>query len=242
MPIMKLNIKDFRQHKKLWLGLFLALLVALGGWYYFWIYAPVEQKNQSVSEFEQMISFEIKDDTIPQEVQDRYFKAFDKGRKFFSEHQNSIESFSVLLNMGLIKELVGDYKGAEQIFLYTYKLEPNSFILNGNLGHLYLYYLKDYPKAEEFYKKAVANGEYQNLYTYYTEMYDLYHSGFKDPAKTQALLTEALERIPDNLELLRIAGAYYKSIGNMTEARNYYQRALDIDSNDIVSRQALEQL
>lgn len=239
---MKLQIKDFRQHKKLWSGLVLALILALTSWYYFWIYAPNRQKQQSSTEFEQMIKFEVKDDKIAQDIQDKYFIAFDAASKFFTEHQNSLEAYDALLKMGLIKQFIGDYRGAEQIFLYTYKLEPNSYILNGNIAHLYQYYLKDYPKAEEFYRKAVATAKGGNLYSYYTEMYDLYHDGFKDPAKTQALLTEATTAITDSFQLYQLAGQYYRSIGDPVKARDYFEKALKLNPNDEVSKRALENL
>ncbi len=239
---MKLNIKDWRQHQKLWLSLSLALIVAFGGWYYFWIYAPAQQKMQSATEFEQMIKFEVKDDKITQDIQDKYFVTFDAASKFFAANQNSLEAYDALLKMGLIKQLIGDYTGAEQIFMYAYKLEPNSYILNGNIAHLNLYYLKNYPKAEEFYRKAVTTAKTGNLYSYYTEMYDLYHDGFKDPEKTKALLTEATTVITDSSQLNQIAGQYYRSIGDLVTARSYFEQALRINPNDEVSKRALENL
>jgi Tfp pilus assembly protein PilF len=73
-------------------------------------------------------------------------------------------------------------------------------------------------------------------------MYDLYHDGLKDPAKTKALLTKAITVIPDSTQLLRLAGEYYKSIGDKDKARSYYQQALNLDPKDKVSQQALENL
>jgi len=239
---MKLNIKDFSQHKKLWIGLGLALLLAVGGWYYFWIYQPDQQRTQSDNQFAQMVAFEVKDPTIPRDVQDKYFETFDVARTYFTAHQHDLLAYDALLKMGLIKQLVGDYTGAEQIFLYVYDLQTDGYILNGNLGHLYLYYLKDYPKAEKFYLKAISSARGNNLYSYYTEMYDLYHDGFKDPAKTQDLLKKALVAIPDSSNLANLAGSYYKSIGNILEARKYYELAQKINPKDEVSRNALENL
>jgi predicted negative regulator of RcsB-dependent stress response len=73
-------------------------------------------------------------------------------------------------------------------------------------------------------------------------MYDLYHDGMKDPAKTQALLKTATTVISDSSQLQVLAGDYYRSIGNKDEARKYYEQALKLSPNDQVSKNALENL
>jgi tetratricopeptide (TPR) repeat protein len=196
----------------------------------------------SANQVAEMTHFEVKDKTITQETQDKFFQNFDQNSKFFLAHQGDLLAFDALVKMGLIKQFVGDYKGAEQIFLYTYALEPNSTVLNGNIAHLYLYYLQDYKKAEEFYLKAVASAKGGNLYTYYTEMYDLYHDGLKDPQKTQDLLKKATTVIPDSSTLQQLAGRYFASIGDKAKARAYYEQALKLDPNDQATVRALENL
>lgn len=219
----------FLKSKKIIIVLVLLVIIAAGVFYYWRVMAPRQQADTEAALVARMMQFEVKDSKLDQKTVDQYFKAFDENRQFFASHQNSLESFSALVRMALMKQLAGDYQGAEEIFLYTHRLSPKSYIINGNLGHLYLYYLKDYKKAEEYYQQAVANAQRGNLYTYYAEMYDLYNDGFKDEKKTKALLDQAIQVMPESTGMLLIAGEYYIELGDRTKALDYFQQVLKLE-------------
>jgi len=114
-------------------------------------------------------------------------------------------SFDAWINLGTLRKTTGDYVGAEADWKYVASLYPKSTVPSDNLGGLYLDFLKNYPKAETYYKLSIANdpqdiNAYQQLISLYT-VYG-YPSAQAGKDKALALIEQGLKANPDNQTLL----------------------------------------
>lgn len=107
------------------------------------------------------------------------------------------------IKLGTDRKIGGDYEGAIQAWEYVAQAAPKdiSATAHGNLADLYMYFLKDYAKAETRYTQAIALNPY--VIEYYRALYYLYRDIYHDKAKAQAILNEGLKNNPDNPDLLR---------------------------------------
>lgn len=117
--------------------------------------------------------------------------------------KESPTDFEEWLDLGLHYKMAGDFEGARQVWEYVSVKGslPTMYVALGNLGNLYLYFIKDYPKAEEYYRKAIALKP--DEISYYVDMYTLYHYAYKTGTGADAaILDEGLKANPGNKDLL----------------------------------------
>lgn len=232
------------KNKSIFLLVVILVIVAVGAAIYFGY--PYLRGRETAKKQEDLITrmtqFKVMDTTIDETTIDRYRVEFNNRRDFFLQHQGQKTAFDVLLKMGLIKQLIHDYTGAEEIWTYLYKIEPKSYVLNGDLAYLYQYYLSDYQKAEEFYLKALEPKDVVNRYLYLNGLYELYHYRLKDDAKTQVVLDRAMTELPEDINVFLMAADYYRETGNKDKARELYNKALKINPVSIVAKAGLEKL
>src|SRR3989338_9671464 len=90
---------------------------------------------------------------IPREVEETAKKEIPR---LTLELQGNPELITSWLTLGIYRKVLGDYKAAEEIWLYVTKKWPSQYIAYNNLGDLYKEYLKDYPKSEKAFKAVIA--------------------------------------------------------------------------------------
>jgi tetratricopeptide (TPR) repeat protein len=220
----------------------IVIVAALSGYYYF--QAQISTEEEVLSEkINSIAAFSIVRGDLDEATKQRFGEQFDALRTKFLNDQ-SITNFFVINAMGRIKQDVGDYRGAEEAFLFAYKLDPNGYIINGNLANLYHYGLKDYDKAERFYLDTLSIDGIQegNHYTYFAEAYELYFYRIEDNLKAGALIERALTELPDNIRILTLSAGYYKDIGDITRAKELYETVLSLEPDNTFARQALESI
>ncbi len=109
------------------------------------------------------------------------------------------------LDLGIYRKIAMDYKGAEEVWSYIAvagSVETN-YIAYGNLGDLYMNFLKNYPKAESSYKSAIALKP--DVIDYYRNLYTLYRYAYKtDTTSASDILTQGLKANPSNPDLLQL--------------------------------------
>jgi tetratricopeptide (TPR) repeat protein len=222
--------------------LLIAILV-IGAVYWF-----SDQKGEEVQKKDliaSMTEFKALDKDLDPDSVDRYYEDFTVNKNFFLENlANPALAFQSLNKMALYKKLVADYWGAEEIWLYTADLEPNSYLINGNLANIYHYSLPDYPKAETYYLKAlgVENIASGNHYTYFSDLYTLYRFQMDDQVKTIAILERGMSELPEDINIVLLTAKYYKDTDNTEQARYYYNEALKINPNSVVAKDGLKNL
>jgi Tfp pilus assembly protein PilF len=129
------------------------------------------------------------------------------------------------LGLGVLRKAIGDYEGARQAWEYANAIRPKNYVSFSNLGDLYHYYLKDYPKAEENLKQAIKN-EPSNIAAY-RALADLYTQSYTEKlSEVPNVLNLGLKSNPEHYDLLILMASYYKNAGDKVNAKLYYERAL----------------
>lgn len=184
---------------------------------------PVEKKTPieiSIPDLNKPIIFA---DDISDEVRKT---TTEKINKLTEELKKDNNLFSNWIELGLYRKLIKDYEGAKEVWEYTNLVWPKNNISFNNLGDLYHFYLKDFPKAEQNLRTAIENNK-QNTGTY-TALHELYKYSYKqDTILVTDILFEGLAENPNNIDLLTTLAAYYKETGNTINAKKYYEQARD---------------
>lgn len=139
--------------------------------------------------------------------------------------KDSPYSLEAWLGLGVLYKQAGDYRAAEEAWKYANALSPGNIVSFNNLGDLYHYYLKEYPKAEDMFLKAIKNDKKYTLS--YMNLFDLYRYSYKtDTTRAADALKQGIAANPENIDLVIALAAYYKEKGDKTNARTYYTQAL----------------
>lgn len=147
----------------------------------------------------------------------------------------------VWIQLGGIKKMFGDYQGAIAAWNYVAMVRPKDATGYNNLGDLYWHYLRDFVKAEASYKKAIENFP-ENL-GLYKDLSDLYRFDYKEKAHlADDTLLKALKVSPKSITALAWLGGYYRDTGDKQKAREYFQRALDLDPGNTPIQTELKEL
>lgn len=146
------------------------------------------------------------------------------------------DDYTAWLGLGLFRKVLGDYNGAEEIWLYVTLRWATDFVAYNNLGNLYHAELRDFPKADEYFLKA-ASLRPDFIQTYFN-LYDLYRYSYKgQETRAPGALLQGLEKNPANLNLMLALARYYVEMGNKDSASKYYKMA--IQSAETESKTAL---
>jgi len=130
------------------------------------------------------------------------------------------------LDLGLNYKIVGDYESARDSWEYASAIRPENSVSFANLGDLYHYYLKDFPKAEQNLRKAIENDK-QNI-SFYIRLHELYKYSYKqDTTLVTDILFEGISANSESIDLLITLATSYKEIGDKVNAIKYYTQARD---------------
>ena len=132
-------------------------------------------------------------------------------------------------SLGTIRKGAGDYAGAIEDWNFIATSHNSlSAAAYGNLADLYMNFLKDYPKAEQSYLKAIqlepANPQsYEDLFTLYTAT--PYRSSVSASAG-ESILKKGIAANPKAVELQVILARYYVSVGRKADAKMEFEAAI----------------
>lgn len=68
-------------------------------------------------------------------------------------------------DLGAYRRVIGDFEGAAEAWTFATLIRPKDFVSYHNLGDLYGFYVKDYPKSEKNYLKSIQLNP-QNIQAY----------------------------------------------------------------------------
>src|SRR3989344_7028703 len=81
-------------------------------------------------------------------------------------------------DLGAYRRVIGDFEGAAEAWNFVPLIRPDDFIAYHNLGDLYGFYVKDYPKSEDNYLKSIKNNP-ANIQAY-LDLAVIYGSVYKE--------------------------------------------------------------
>ncbi len=130
------------------------------------------------------------------------------------------------LDLAIVYHTGNDFNGAREVWEFLVKAIPNDTTPYDNLGRLYHFDLKDFEKAEYYFKKSI---EIQpNVIGSYLELHTLYAYSYKtDTTLAADILEQAAKRFPKESDPLALLGTYWRDKGDSAKARAAYTRALD---------------
>ena len=130
------------------------------------------------------------------------------------------------LDLAIQYKTIEDYEGAKEVWEYLDAAYPQDSIAAHNLGNLYHLFLKDYPKAEMYYREAIKRNPRQTLH--YVGLHELYRYSYKqDTAAVVEVLEDGLSLMPDAIDLMATFGGYYREKGDKLNAVKYFTQARD---------------
>lgn len=212
------------------IGIIIAALVGigiLGAVVWFVIQNPFggEQIVPSVGEipkdFEKIAIDEKVAGELRSEFREQYMKTFDETVAILKEHPNSTWGW---LDLGAIKKMFGDYRGAEAAWLYATALSPTHEAAYANLGDLYRNFLVDYKKAETVLLTLI---EVQPTATRaYRDLAELYRNQYTEKrGEAFTILEKGIGQNPDAGDLMAVMALFYEQDGNYKKAIEWLERA-----------------
>lgn len=185
-----------------------------------------------------LVSFKITNQSLTPEVVQLFQQRFTETK---DRLKGNPDSFSDWLYLGVLKKGVGDYEGARDVWIYAGQIRPQSSTPFANLADLYAYFLNDPQKAEANINKAIVNGP--NDYNLYLAKADIYR--YKFPGKEllyESTMLEAIQKFPDNPNLIAPLAAYYRDTNQTDKAIEWYEKLLKLVPDNQAAKDDLAEL
>lgn len=234
--------------KRVLLGLLAVIVLGAGGWY-IWDQGylsdsvklrddlPLAPKGyDTINKDPQVLS------ELPQDRQDKYMQDFQDTLNAIKEHPDSQLAWN---DLGVTKNKFGDYKGAEEAWVYATELTKgaNSPGLYLNLADLYWNKLQNFERAEWAFRSAI---EYDRATVRaYRDLASMYRFSYAEK-KDQAIpvLIEGIENgSPEEAaELLALAGMWAWQDGDIDNAIIYYEEYVKLNPANEAAKSDLEEL
>lgn len=130
------------------------------------------------------------------------------------------------LQLGLLYKAIEDYPSAVEAWEFAGLIRPKDWVAFHNLGDLYWMNIKDFPKAESYFRKAIANNKHPMIFQ---KLYELYRYSYTENANlAEGVLKEGIAANPKEPALVVVLADYYRDMGDKANALNYYKRALEL--------------
>ena len=142
------------------------------------------------------------------------------------------------LELAAYRQVLGDFDGAIKALDFLGTIRPKGYVSFHNLGVIYGFYLKNYPKSEENFLKSIENNSTNfDAYSQLITVYEAYK-----PEKAESLLMSAIKQYPSNASFKIMLGQYYAKIGKKAEAIQYLEEALKLNPANTELKAEIEEL
>lgn len=144
---------------------------------------------------------------VPTDYLRKYKQELANFKKTLAENPEDAEGW---VRVGVLKKFFNNYEGARDAWEYVKIINPAFSTPYYNLGGLYAGYLKDNPKAEENYLKAIEIDP--NLTYFYLALAEFYSVFYKEKIdQVDDILLRGLAALPNNESLLGALRNYKES-------------------------------
>ncbi len=146
--------------------------------------------------------------TLSPEVKKAVLVNLEKSIEAVKKNPNDVINW---IDLGIQRKQLGDYEGARDVWEYAKAMEPGNIVPWNNLGDLYHFYLKNYAKSEENWKKTIAlKPDYAQGYR---GLYELYTYSMKEKAsEIPVMLKQGLVKNPGASDLKALLAEYEKTL------------------------------
>ncbi len=214
------------------LFLLVVLLIIAGAIFYFWL---EREKNsiQTLEDQEEQL-FNITPPTDFDEYQiDRVNGKLGDLKKMYQEDK---EDTNFWLGLGNLRNFVRDEQGAISAYQKCLEINPLNMVANINIADVYEKKLEDFPKAEEYYKKAIDN-QFNNP-DLYNRLGRLYYLKMDWPAEAEKTFLEGLEKTDNFPDLLVGLINFYKQQNRTEDEIKYIKILLELYPDNQLYQQA----
>lgn len=146
------------------------------------------------------------------------------------------------LQLGILKKIIGDYRGAGDAWEYASRVEgQQQYVAFSNLGDLYWQYLPDYPKSEANFKKSLSLKP-DNVPAYIS-LSQLYEYSYKEKVnQVPGLLKQGIAANPDSVDLTKTLADFYERRGELSLALEWWRNSLKLRPDDADIQQRIGEL
>ncbi|OGG70061.1 hypothetical protein A3F27_03280 [Candidatus Kaiserbacteria bacterium RIFCSPHIGHO2_12_FULL_53_13] len=148
-----------------------------------------------------------------------------KYRTLLSKNYSDLSTW---MNLAIQYKTAGDYDSAREVWEYISRTHPRDITSLHNLGDLYQNFLKDYAKAESYYKLAISINPTQSIN--YLALHEIYRYSYRqDTSAAVDILKSGFTKVAGNqaIDLYTALGSYYESKNDKANAIVYYTKARD---------------
>lgn len=164
-------------------------------------------------------------DDFPQEARAPYEENLSKTKQNIQKNPDNTAAW---LDLAVYYRMLRDYEGALEIWEYLVAENPSDAIAFHNIASHYYYEEKNYPKAEEYYRKAITANP--ALAINYTDLHEMYRYVYREDSQAAVeIIQEGLAKVDvrNGIDLSVMLARYYEEKGDMPNARKYYTQARD---------------
>lgn len=105
------------------------------------------------------------------------------------------EDYTTWLEIAIRYKQAGDLPQAKAVWEYLANIHPDDAVSRHNLGDVYALYLKEYPKAEMYYKQAIAITPKEAIN--YLSLSDMYRYSYKqNTSAAEDILKLGISQVP----------------------------------------------
>lgn len=131
------------------------------------------------------------------------------------------------LDLGLWYHSAEDYQAAAAVWEFLTKVAPKDTTALNNLGRLYHFDLKDFPKSEQYFLRSMKIAP--KSMDPYIELFQLYSLSYKkDTSAAVDIMHTAEAQFPNDSGLPFALGAYYRDRGQFVLARAEFEKGVSI--------------
>ncbi len=160
-----------------------------------------------------------------------YMDRWDEAAEMFERALEIAPSYSVYSNLATLRFAQARYADAAEMYRAALEIDDSDYRVWGNLAASYLWIPGGEDQATDAYREAARRAEQERARAprdaQLVALLAGYYAQLDEPGRATALLDDALELAPGDVEVMFQAGHTHEVLGNREEALRWIEQALD---------------